>query len=198
MTTRLWVLATTRAHCVESLSKTLNPHCSFPPRWKQKWVPANYHAGKVKQTRLCRRSSVPHNKKYIVESGLNAKEIEMGTTAESLELRFQRYLYLIYAYATMASRRVVSLCVQFLYFTWHTSIQSIVTMNIHELWMIKFYVVLISVLYCINHITTPNCTTPQCLLDVPMQKLMKGVLWLSKVKEPSSKPNQVRYLTLSA
>ena len=25
-------LATTRAHCVESLSKILNPHCSSPPR----------------------------------------------------------------------------------------------------------------------------------------------------------------------
>ena len=29
----LRVLAPTRAHCVESLSKTLNPHCSSPPRW---------------------------------------------------------------------------------------------------------------------------------------------------------------------
>ena len=36
----------------------------------------------------------PHNKKYIVESGLNAKEIEMGTTAGSLELRFRLYRYL--------------------------------------------------------------------------------------------------------
>ena len=57
------------------------------------FVPASYHAGKVKQTRLCRRSSVPPQQKvYIVESGLHAKEIEMGTTAESLELWFRLYL----------------------------------------------------------------------------------------------------------
>ena len=85
----------TRAHCVESLSKTLNQHCFSPPRWKKKWLPANYHTGKVKQTRLCRRSSVPpQQQNYIVESGLNTKEIEMGTTAKSLELRFRLYLYL--------------------------------------------------------------------------------------------------------
>ena len=36
----------------------------------------------------------PTTKNYIVESGLNATEIEMGTTAESLELQFQLYLYL--------------------------------------------------------------------------------------------------------
>ena len=89
MITRLWVLATTWAYCVESLSKTLNLHCSSPPRWKKKWVPASYHAGKVEQTRLCRRSSVPpQQKNYIVESGLNAKEIEMDTTAESLSFGF--------------------------------------------------------------------------------------------------------------
>ena len=39
----------------------------------------------------------PHNnnnsKNYILESGLNAKEIEMTTTAESLELRFRLYLF---------------------------------------------------------------------------------------------------------
>ena len=29
-----------------------------------------------------------------MESGLNAKDTEMGTTAESLELQFQLYLYL--------------------------------------------------------------------------------------------------------
>ena len=28
-----------------------------------------------------------------MESGLNVKEIEIGTTAESLELRFQFYIY---------------------------------------------------------------------------------------------------------
>ena len=62
---------------------------------KKIWVPANYHAGKVKQTHLCRRSSVPpqQQKNYIVESGPNAKEIEIGTTAESLELRFRLYLF---------------------------------------------------------------------------------------------------------
>ena len=38
----------------------------------------------------------PCNKNYNAESGLNAKEIEMGTTAESLELRFRLYLYLIF------------------------------------------------------------------------------------------------------
>ena len=87
MIIRLRVLATTRAHCVESLSKALNPHCSSPPRWKMKWVPASYHAGKVKQTCLCRRSSVQPQ-----ASGLNAKETEMGTMAESLELRLRFYL----------------------------------------------------------------------------------------------------------
>ena len=35
----------------------------------------------------------PTTKNYTVESGLNAKEIEMGTTAESFELRFRLYLY---------------------------------------------------------------------------------------------------------
>ena len=35
---------------------------------------------------------VPHNKNYSVESGLHAKEIKMGTTAESLELRFRLIL----------------------------------------------------------------------------------------------------------
>ena len=41
-------------------------------------------------------SSVPpQQKNYIVESDLNSKEIEIGTTAESLELRFRIYLYLI-------------------------------------------------------------------------------------------------------
>ena len=45
------------------------------------------------QTDLCRRSSVPpQQKNYFVESGPNAKEIEMGTKAESLELRFRLYL----------------------------------------------------------------------------------------------------------
>ena len=80
--------------CVESLSKTLHPHCSSPPRWKKKWVLASYHAGKVKQTRLCRSSVPPQQQQnYTVESGLNAEE-EMGTTAESLELQFRLYLYL--------------------------------------------------------------------------------------------------------
>ena len=117
MITRLWVLVPTRAHCVESLSKTLNPHCSSPPRWMLKiWVPASYHAGKVKQTRLCRRSSVPpQQQKYIVESGLNAKEIEMGTTAESLELRFRLnlYLYLILKWANFFHRKTFSAATSF-------------------------------------------------------------------------------------
>ena len=47
------------------------------------------------KTDLCRRSSIPpQQKNYIEESGLNAKEIEMGTTAQSLELWFQLYLLL--------------------------------------------------------------------------------------------------------
>ena len=37
----------------------------------------------------------PTTKNYIVESGLNAKEIETGTMAESLELPFRLYLYLL-------------------------------------------------------------------------------------------------------
>ena len=86
MITRLWVLATTRAHCVESLSKTI-----FPPHpgEKKKWVPTNYHVGKVKQTRLC-RSSVPppQQQKYIVESGLNAKEIALQPRALSFGFDF--------------------------------------------------------------------------------------------------------------
>ena len=36
----------------------------------------------------------PTTKNYTVESGLNAKKIEMGTTADSLELRFWLYFNL--------------------------------------------------------------------------------------------------------
>ena len=57
---------------------------------KKKWVPANYLVGRVKQTP---RSSVPDNKDYNMDSGANDKEIEIGTTAESLELRFFVYLF---------------------------------------------------------------------------------------------------------
>ena len=75
-----------------------------------------YHAGKVKQLVCTVGVADPQNKKKTkqnktkqkqkqkrrskkkkkntVESGLNAKEIEMGTTAESFELRFRLYLYL--------------------------------------------------------------------------------------------------------
>ena len=42
----------------------------------------------------------PTTKNDTVESGPNAKEIEVGTTAESLEFRFQLYLYLICNTAT--------------------------------------------------------------------------------------------------
>ena len=41
------------------LTHIVPPH----PGEKKKWVPASYHAGKVKQTCLCRRSSIPRNKK---------------------------------------------------------------------------------------------------------------------------------------
>ena len=52
-------------------------------------------AGKVKQIRLCRRSSEPltTNILKIVESGPNAKELEMATTAVTLVLRFRLYLF---------------------------------------------------------------------------------------------------------
>ena len=49
----------------------------------QKWVSASYRAGKVKQTCLCRKSSVHPQQKNTLWS-LAPKEIEMGTTAESL------------------------------------------------------------------------------------------------------------------
>ena len=113
MIIRLGFLATTRAHCVESLSKTLKAHGqSSPPRWKKKWVPARYHAGKVKQTSLCRSSSVPPQQN-IVESGLKATEMEMVTTAKSLELRFRLYStyvkdkkhhYIVYCYFFTVTR----------------------------------------------------------------------------------------------
>ena len=78
-------------HCIESISKTLNPHCSSPSRWKKKLVPASYLVGKVKQTP--RRSSVPRQQNYTVDSCPIDKEIEVGTTAESLELRFQLHFF---------------------------------------------------------------------------------------------------------
>ena len=71
MIIRLWVVlgtSFTGAHCVEPLNKTHNPHCSSPPRWKKKWVPASYLAGKVKQTRLCRRSNIPSQQKITLWS----------------------------------------------------------------------------------------------------------------------------------
>ena len=51
-----------------------NVICHCYPEWHNFPV---YHAGKIKQTRLCRKSSIPPTKNYIVESGLNTKEIEM-------------------------------------------------------------------------------------------------------------------------
>ena len=56
-------------------------------------IPASYHAGKVKRTRFAGGVAYPTIKYYIAESDLNAKEIEMGTTAESPDLRFRVYLY---------------------------------------------------------------------------------------------------------
>ena len=38
------------------------PTLFLPTQVKKKWVPARYHAAKVKQIRLCRRSSIPHNR----------------------------------------------------------------------------------------------------------------------------------------
>ena len=46
------------------------------------------------KTGLLSASRVPHKKNYIVESMPDAKEIQMGTMAESLELQFRLYLYL--------------------------------------------------------------------------------------------------------
>ena len=42
---------------------------------------ASYYAGKVKQTHLCRRSSGASQQNYSMESGPNAKELEMGNWA---------------------------------------------------------------------------------------------------------------------
>ena len=38
-------------------------------------------------------ASPPHNKLYTMEYGPNAKEIEMGTTAESFDFTFFIYIY---------------------------------------------------------------------------------------------------------
>ena len=66
---------------------------------KKKWVPANYHARKIKLTRLCRRSSVPPphthtTKNYIVESGPNANL--NGNRLRALSFGFDFTFTLIY------------------------------------------------------------------------------------------------------
>ena len=70
---------------------------SSPPRWKKKWVPASYYAGKVKQTRLCRRSSVPHkqkNKNKILKKKLWASVL-------TLPLPFHHSHYYSYFFVTL-------------------------------------------------------------------------------------------------
>ena len=67
----------------------------------------------------------PTTKNYIVESGLKAKEIEMGTTAESLELRFQLYLYLLSMHERLlslyVSPAIMNIDVFILYDSLHTN-----------------------------------------------------------------------------
>ena len=94
MIIRLWVLPWLQLIVLSPWARLLKTDIvPSPARWtKKKCEPACSNTGKVKQTRLCRRSGVPYNKNYIVKSGLNVREIEMGTTAEHLEFRFWLYL----------------------------------------------------------------------------------------------------------
>ena len=46
------------------------------------------------------KQHTPTTKNFIVKSGLNAKETEMGTTALRLELRFQLYLFFFFFFFT--------------------------------------------------------------------------------------------------
>ena len=89
MIIRLWVLATTWAHCVESLSKILKLWF-VPPLLTQVKKEMGYRQVFMlgRQNRLVCAGGVayPTTKISIEESGLSAKEIEMSTTAESLEL----------------------------------------------------------------------------------------------------------------
>ena len=99
MITRLWVLVSTRAHCVVSLSKTLNPG-EKRNGYRQVFTVE----GMVKQTCFCRRNNAPPQKKnkqtnkqtnktklWSLAQTLRNRD---DNNADSLELRFRLYIYI--------------------------------------------------------------------------------------------------------